>query len=475
MTSGPPPEEPTLRSSPCLLSPTSPKPIHLPTPTSIPILEMQNDVEFNQTELHMNDPAMHNTELRPGAWKDPAEHAAGEASAQPSVREGPTGDDGVPSQEKATATTLPRESSVQDQQGSSEPQQSALADQPDLSMPSDSGAHPDPQALTASQSGFAAQVVSPQAQRATAYPDDFSSQTDEVKLEGDASTISGSVDVQSLLTSLQTASGAAASGAATAVAEGASNAAPASPSIQDQQQSHHNVASPLSASGPGPLAGLPPRPPPQEQPLIHPNYVHSQHIRDYHPHAANPAFQPHGRSDSSGNVTDTPSVSGDTKNASFQQTPVPATVPFQNPIVSTPQSATVDSRRENYLLSGEPKKLEDAPWTPDTQRKYDQFIETERNYVQQGRWEQFPNGSRLFVGNLSSEKVTKRDIFHVFHPYGDLAQISIKQAYGFVQFFSAEDCARALAVEQGRQIRDKRIRMYRVQEQLAHGVLLTCS
>ena len=62
------------------------------------------------------------------------------------------------------------------------------------------------------------------------------------------------------------------------------------------------------------------------------------------------------------------------------------------------------------------------------------------------------------AGNLSSEKVTKRDIFHVFHTFGDLAQISIKQAYGFVQFLRTEDCMRALEREQGTQIRDKKIR-----------------
>lgn len=64
------------------------------------------------------------------------------------------------------------------------------------------------------------------------------------------------------------------------------------------------------------------------------------------------------------------------------------------------------------------------------------------------------------TGNLSSERVTKRDIFHVFHTYGDLAQISIKQAYGFVQFLRAQDCMQALEAEQGTQIRDKKIREY---------------
>ncbi|KAK3679099.1 nuclear polyadenylated RNA-binding protein 3 [Vermiconidia calcicola] len=35
------PEEPHLRSEPSILSPASPKPIHFPTPTNIPVLEMQ--------------------------------------------------------------------------------------------------------------------------------------------------------------------------------------------------------------------------------------------------------------------------------------------------------------------------------------------------------------------------------------------------------------------------------------------------
>ncbi len=71
---------------------------------------------------------------------------------------------------------------------------------------------------------------------------------------------------------------------------------------------------------------------------------------------------------------------------------------------------------------------------------------------------------------MSSEKVTKRDIFHVFHPYGDLAQISIKQAYGFVQFLRTEDCMRAMEAEQGTQIRDKRIREF-LTTRLASNVL----
>jgi len=61
---------------------------------------------------------------------------------------------------------------------------------------------------------------------------------------------------------------------------------------------------------------------------------------------------------------------------------------------------------------------------------------------------------------LPSEKVTKPDIFRVFHKHGKLAQISIKQAYGFAQYYAAEACARALEVEQAVAIRGRKIREY---------------
>lgn len=69
------------------------------------------------------------------------------------------------------------------------------------------------------------------------------------------------------------------------------------------------------------------------------------------------------------------------------------------------------------------------------------------------------SGSQLISpGNLPTEKVTKRDLFHVFHKYGPLAQVSIKQAYGFVQFLSSQDCVRAIEAEQAVSIRGRKLR-----------------
>jgi len=66
----------------------------------------------------------------------------------------------------------------------------------------------------------------------------------------------------------------------------------------------------------------------------------------------------------------------------------------------------------------------------------------------------------FYVGNLPTEIVTKRDIFHIFHRYGRLAQISIKQAYGFVQFMDTEASHKALQKEQGGKIKERNMRKF---------------
>ena len=62
------------------------------------------------------------------------------------------------------------------------------------------------------------------------------------------------------------------------------------------------------------------------------------------------------------------------------------------------------------------------------------------------------------IGNLPTESVSKRDLFLIFHKYGLLAQISIKQAYGFIQYLDEKCCYRALQAEQGLKIKDRNMR-----------------
>ncbi|KAJ6096362.1 hypothetical protein N7486_007108 [Penicillium sp. IBT 16267x] len=144
--------------------------------------------------------------------------------------------------------------------------------------------------------------------------------------------------------------------------------------------------------------------------------------------------------------------------------PPPPTASFQTPSsgeAQTSQEAPQASKKGRIdKLTGRLVKLmdDDAPWGPEVQKKYDEFLHDERVYVTEGLWDRFPMGSRLFVGNLPTERVTKRDMFHIFHKYGKLAQISIKQAYGFIQFLEAGSCHAALEVEQGALIRGRKIR-----------------
>ncbi|KAF2857816.1 hypothetical protein K470DRAFT_266564 [Piedraia hortae CBS 480.64] len=283
------PEEPLQRGEAALLSPASPKPLHLPSPVNITVLDMQTDVAFNQTEKHMANPSMRNTEVRPDCWH--SEEAAANISGEQGTWE------------EHRIATIPQLSLVED-------------------------VHSD--TTHGHTGGHLQQHV----------------QSSSVHVQPNAPT-------------------------------------PTLPAISTSQEQ-------------------------------------VQHDRDY---------------------------------ASFQHTHGTIQVSLPNAIAGALLS--------NAPAGAEPVAAEkdDRPWDATIQAKYDRFIEVERGYVNEGRWDQFPHGSRLFVGNLSSDKVTKRDIFHVFHPYGELAQVSIKQAYGFVQFLRSEDCLRALQKEQGTVIRDKRIHL----------------
>ncbi|KAK5172901.1 nuclear polyadenylated RNA-binding protein 3 [Saxophila tyrrhenica] len=525
-----PPEEPQYRNEPSILSPASPRPIHFPTPTNIPVLEMQHDIGFNQTEPHMTDPATRNTDVRPNMWRDPNDPEEEQPEHQQHTSEMPdaavehvtpysTGAGDVTAMEMDTQEDGGVAASAEQQAHSTEPASTDAAEALNHSTTQE----PEPTQFSTSTNSANDQAsvrdgFPPPTHNATEPSSDPSVPTadatsapitQESVLPSDAQTQPGetaaqafnpsSVDVQALLDTLQNAPSNAHDAATSAAPPQDGMTAPTteSPSVANQtQQAVPSLSSPVSANALGaPASGLPPRPPPQEQPLINPNYVHSQHIRDYHPHAANPAFHPHTKSSSQGHAADPPgrnyvppvlsptSANAGTPAQSIQSATYSATAPTHGngqaatypshaPFAGSPGVNSAYSGAPQYGHTGtlarpedfttsrhEFSRHEDRPWDAEVQRKYDQFIEEERAYVSEGRWEQFPNGARLFVGNLSSEKVTKRDIFHVFHPYGELAQISIKQAYGFVQFLRTEDCMKALHAEQGTQIRDKRIHL----------------
>jgi hypothetical protein len=426
-----------------------------PQPTSIPILEMQMDVDFNQTEIHMSDPSTRNTELRPDAWRDPDEQQ------QPALI------DGQPSFDQAVGTDVQSAPAILavDHDPTQAPAENVQTQSDEVGndlmnlysgMPSAAAA---PELLESGGSELAPADV----------PSSMPNLDASILASATANSPAGDEGMHSLLDDLQTS---LAPAAETHVNPEDSALLQSDVPTSDQVASDPNGVTNTS----GPPTGLPPRPPPQEQPNIHPNFMHSQHIRDYHPHATNSAFQSHTRTSSAGTAAEltSPSVvqsgesiANDPSARASQASPaagpgLPTAPTNSERIARSTSSSTnppIESRRERKLAAGEIPGVDDQPWNADVQRKYDFFLEEERKYVNEARWDQFPAGSRLFVGNLSSEKVTKRDIFHVFHTYGDLAQISIKQAYGFVQFIHVNDCVRAMEGEQGRQVREKRIHL----------------
>ncbi|KAJ9481296.1 hypothetical protein VN97_g12192 [Penicillium thymicola] len=133
--------------------------------------------------------------------------------------------------------------------------------------------------------------------------------------------------------------------------------------------------------------------------------------------------------------------------------------PVLNQARISTKSATVILQVESLNCSPPEGVDDESPWGPKVQKKYDEFLHDERINVAEGLWDLFPMGSRLFVGNLPTERITKRDMFHIFHKYGKLAQISIKQAYGFIQFLEASSCHAAFGVEQGAIVRGRKIRL----------------
>ncbi|KAF2129883.1 hypothetical protein P153DRAFT_339139 [Dothidotthia symphoricarpi CBS 119687] len=237
-----------------------------------------------------------------------------------------------------------------------------------------------------------------------------------------AASAGASVDIQALLDSLTPSANHAPSG---------QYAVPHMPT-----QSAHPQPNASASSLPA-APSLPARPPAQDKPATHPNYNPNDDIRSFHPHSQKPS---NPQQEGNGKLQ-----SLNVRGQDFSSAPRPSA---QSPSTSGTFQRHAGQRSET-------PDDEDARWPPEINKKYEEFLDQERKFVTEGQWDQFPVGSRLFIGNLPSEKVTKRDVFHRFYRYGRLAQISIKQAYGFVQFLDAESCRQALQAQDRQTIRGK--------------------
>lgn len=69
----------------------------------------------------------------------------------------------------------------------------------------------------------------------------------------------------------------------------------------------------------------------------------------------------------------------------------------------------------------------------------------------------YPEGSRIFIGNLASEATSKKELRAIFEAYGPVDEVILHESYGFIQFHTPEAAANAIGKESGRSIGGRRI------------------
>ncbi|KAI2607839.1 hypothetical protein GGR54DRAFT_403742 [Hypoxylon sp. NC1633] len=194
---------------------------------------------------------------------------------------------------------------------------------------------------------------------------------------------------------------------------------------------------------------LPPRPPTTQhssQLYVHPEDARHNQLEPHHIHAiaASPSLPPSVGIYSAG----AHGTASDSRNS----------VPL--PSASSPTSqATSFPMAQFDIVHSAPATAATQPQTIGQPQQWETFIEEERRYLSDAKWDQFPEGSRLFIGNLSSDRVSKKEVFDIFSSYGRLAQISLKQAYGFVQYHSFDEGRAAIDHLQGKDVQGRKIHL----------------
>ncbi|KAK0113757.1 hypothetical protein ONS95_014007 [Cadophora gregata] len=457
------------------LSPVSPLPIHPVEPSNISVLRNQTDPIFNMTSTHLDpappSPAVaataeHSSDSIPVKPDSPsAESSFSDAYKEESEKEMEEKKDTIVNESSDVsddyAMTFDSEGEERADSGdiaqaNIEPEPTSLPAQTTLSSP------PVPSidtsiAQNAFQPGPAAIPIppSPSTLPSTAHASEGSdASTAPIPMDTTETTphtyeaiASGDIDIQQLLDNI------------TANAEkNESTTAATNPITQP------SASIPKASSGLPTHSSLPPRP----------NLPHKRPYDDhpkYHANApglptAASSYRPPGvasaliAAGAPGTSTDPRSGLPPPPTASFRPPPPSVLSPINQASSSQINRLSAAQGQQTQSVESQEEADEiDAKWGPEVQKVYDEFLDNERMYVTEGLWDRFPLNSRLFIGNLPSEKVTKRDIFHVFHPYGKIAQISIKQAYGFVQFHDSSACFAALDREQGAEVRGKRMHL----------------
>lgn len=426
MTSSPLPEAPQYRTK--ALTPESPVPLHIPEPQNILVLQNQNDINFNQMSTHME--ASDRSQVGAADWVN------GLFQRVPKTTPGPT-QSAEPSTNKTDQETC-EDVEIETQVNRSDEQSVGLENK--LSKPNEIinsknllTSKVQPSMLMAASEPFLTDtqpnltyLAQPQIYKPSSnILQDASNSTERSYVvpvsQGPApgtAEVIGYSDVHSR-TSDHGVNGDEMNYQALSdtITSSASTAPPTDNafSINTAPSSVLHAPSPSSAQTPIAIfpipAGLPPRPPPQEKPAIHPNYTPGEDIRSYHnpppqnpnapaSHNAQPSSSyrpPQGYPHSNGvapNGLPPPPL------ATFQQPASKPNQPQRSPQISQYR------QRDNYGKNGAKavtstnQANNEHPTRPEIERQYEDFLRDEEIYVSEGTWDRFPQGSRLFVGEF---------------------------------------------------------------------------
>jgi hypothetical protein len=366
-------------------SPASPKPLHYPSPSNIPILVEQNDPMFNDPPLNVGTPA--SFQSYPQHTQEPAAHSNNAYYVEQQQQQPNQSQNQQQQQQQGSASNY----QYGDTQGAvgaapavySQPTAySGGQSQDTSSMHNFTSQHQAP-------SQFSSEAKSPPAQdNRSTYPSSYDSnsypalqtqnQTQAQLAHGNQYSaqlnVDSGINYQALLDSLSPSTN-------NGPVDRSAAPMPAQPT---PSQSHAPSTSTLPAA-----PNLPARPPAQDKLATNSNYNPEADIRSYHPHSQKPS-----NTQTRGQIQLQPlnmrGIGGNSPGDHLSSA-------MSNPSPITPGYKGY-SERQAIIARSETPDDEDARWPPEINRLYDEFLEDERKFVTDGQWDQFPMGSRLFIG-----------------------------------------------------------------------------
>ncbi len=425
MTSSPPAEATHFRGK--TLSPASPRPLHIPEPQNIPVLQNQIDPHFNLMSTHMAQPAasqramasdsivqQYYSDIVPPDSMNTDRNTRGTTNRTDGSFDG--GREGQDNHNHPLTTdfeTRIKQEGADDSQNHMNQSDSELPASVSSYEKFSAPAKNNPTPLPSDQNQVSSSINRDTANIFDNPQDAFVTQSRNAisprpgpvsiilapKLEPDVK--SEGVNYQALLDILTPSSSTA------PPAENIASISTTSSSRTPNPLSPSSLQTPI-ATLPMP-AGLPARPPPQEKPAIHPNYTPGEDIRSYHKPPVQGSNAPTSYNVQSNNPQRPTQGYIHNNGVAPNGMPPPPLATFQQPMptVNQPQRSPQTQhffQKENQRRNGgrqapEPYDGEDQySRRPDIERSYEQFLQDEAIYVSEGTWDRFPQGSRLFVG-----------------------------------------------------------------------------